>query len=60
MNYLLHQRAKDKMVKSVFDFIGRVTLFGAKALRDAWVPPFEGEYLLTQFYEIGVGSFCSS
>ena len=45
------------MLKSVFDSIGRVTLFGAKAFRDAWVPPFEGEYLLKQFYEIGVGSF---
>ena len=45
------------MLRSVFDSIGRVTLFGAKALRDAWVPPFECEYLLTQFYEIGVGSF---
>ena len=45
------------MLKSVFDSIGRVTLFGAKAFRDAWVPPFEGEYLLMQFYEIGVGSF---
>ena len=45
------------MLKSVFDSIGQVTLFGAKALRDAWVPPFECEYLLTQFYEIGVGSF---
>jgi phospholipid/cholesterol/gamma-HCH transport system permease protein len=45
------------VLRSVFDFIGRVTLFGAKALRDAWVPPFECEYLLTQFYEIGVGSF---
>ena len=44
------------MLTSVFDFIGRVTLFGAKAFRDAWVPPFECEYLLLQFYEIGVGS----
>src|ERR1700727_1426681 len=34
-----------------------MALFGAKALRDAWMPPFEWEYLLTQFYEIGVGSF---
>jgi phospholipid/cholesterol/gamma-HCH transport system permease protein len=41
----------------VFDSIGRVALFGAQALRDAFVPPLEGEYLLTQFYEIGVGSF---
>jgi phospholipid/cholesterol/gamma-HCH transport system permease protein len=45
------------LLKSFFDSIGQVALFGAKALRDAWVPPFEGEYLLMQFYEIGVGSF---
>ncbi len=45
------------MLKSTFDSIGRVTLFGARALRDAWFPPFEGEYLVTQLYEIGVGSF---
>lgn len=45
------------MLESTFDSIGRVTLFGAKALRDAWFPPFEGEYLVTQLYEIGVGSF---
>ena len=44
------------MLRSVFDSIGKVALFGAKAVRDACVPPFEGEYLLTQFYEIGVGS----
>ena len=45
------------MLRSAFDAIGRVTLFGAKALRDAWSPPFEGEYLLIQLYQIGVGSF---
>ena len=45
------------MLKSTFDSIGRVTLFGAKALRDAWSPPFEVGYLVTQLYEIGVGSF---
>jgi phospholipid/cholesterol/gamma-HCH transport system permease protein len=45
------------MLKSIFESIGRVTLFGARALRDAFVPPFEWEYLLKQFYEIGVGSF---
>ncbi|HZW79672.1 MAG TPA: ABC transporter permease [Candidatus Deferrimicrobiaceae bacterium] len=45
------------MLKSAFESIGRVTLFGAKALRDAWLPPFEGAFLLTQLYEIGVGSF---
>ena len=45
------------MLKSTFDSIGRVTIFGAKALRDVWSPPFEVEYLVTQLYEIGVGSF---
>jgi len=45
------------VLKSTFDSIGRVTIFGAKALRDVWSPPFEVEYLITQLYEIGVGSF---
>jgi len=45
------------VLRSAFDAIGRVTLFGAKALRDAWSPPFEGEYLLIQLYQVGVGSF---
>ncbi len=45
------------MLKSLFGSIGQMALFGAKAMRDAWAPPFEGEYLVTQFYEIGVGSF---
>ena len=44
------------MSQSTLDSIGRVTIFGAKALRDAWFPPFEVEYLGTQLYEIGVGS----
>ena len=44
------------MFKSAFEIVGRVTSFGARALRDAWFPPFEGEYLLRQFYEIGVSS----
>jgi len=45
------------VLKSIFDSIGQVTLFGARAIRDAWYPPFECEYLLVQFYEIGAGSF---
>ncbi|MGA2888483.1 MAG: ABC transporter permease [Terracidiphilus sp.] len=45
------------MLKSAFESIGRVTLFGTKALRDAWTRPLEGQYMLWQFYEIGVGSF---
>jgi phospholipid/cholesterol/gamma-HCH transport system permease protein len=45
------------MLKNVFDSIGKISLFGARALRDAWYPPYEVEYLIKQFYEIGVGSF---
>lgn len=45
------------MLRSTFESIGQVTSFGARALRAAWTPPFEGEYLLTQLYEVGVGSF---
>lgn len=45
------------MLRSAFDAIGRVTLFGARALRDVWSPPFEGDFLLLQLYQIGVGSF---
>ena len=45
------------MLKSIFGFIGEVTSFGARALKDVWVPPYEGEYLMKQFYEVGVGSF---
>lgn len=45
------------MLRSAFESIGRVTSFGARALRAALTPPFEGEYLLTQLYEVGVGSF---
>ncbi len=45
------------MFKSAFESIGRVTLFGARTLRDAWTRPLEGQYMLRQFYEIGVSSF---
>jgi phospholipid/cholesterol/gamma-HCH transport system permease protein len=45
------------VLRSAFDAIGRVTLFGARALRDVWSPPFEGDFLLNQLYQIGVGSF---
>ena len=36
-------RGQNHMLKATFDSIGRITLFGAKALRDAWFPPFEME-----------------
>jgi phospholipid/cholesterol/gamma-HCH transport system permease protein len=39
-----------------FEFIGRLTLFGLKALRDAFRPPFEFEYFLKQVWEIGWNS----
>ncbi len=45
------------MVKSALESIGRVTSFGTRALRDAWTPPFEWQYLLWQLCEVGVGSF---
>lgn len=45
------------MLTSAFESIGRVTSFGARALRDAWTPPYEGEYLLWQLREVGVSSF---
>ena len=41
---------------ALFEFIGQVTLFGLRALRDMFRPPLEMEYLLKQFYDIGVGS----
>jgi phospholipid/cholesterol/gamma-HCH transport system permease protein len=33
-----------------------MTLFGLRAIRDAFRPPFELRYLVQQLYEIGVGS----
>ena len=44
------------MVSWFFNFLGEVTLFGLKAVRDVMRPPIEWEYLLKQFYDIGVGS----
>ncbi len=44
------------MLTSSFDFVGKVTMFGLRAVRDAFRPPFEAEYLMKQMYEIGVGS----
>src|ERR1700721_3442920 len=39
-----------------FEFIGRLTLFGLKAMRAAFGPPFEFEYFLKQVLEIGWNS----
>ena len=43
-------------MRRFFDFLGEVTLFGLAAIRDFFRSPFEGEYLMKQFYEVGVGS----
>lgn len=40
----------------LFEQIGSVTLFGLKAIRDVFRPPFEFEYLMLQLQEIGIGS----
>lgn len=44
------------MLRFFFEFVGRVTLFGLRAIRDAFRPPYEGQYLLKQFQNIGVAS----
>ncbi len=44
------------MFRTFFDFVGQVSIFGLKAVRDTFRPPFEWEYLLKQFEEIGVES----
>lgn len=44
------------MLTLFFEFLGRVTLFGLRAVRDLFRPPFEVEYGMKQMYEIGVGS----
>lgn len=44
------------MLTRFFEFLGDVTLFGFKAVRAAFRPPFEIEYLMKQFYEIGIDS----
>ena len=41
---------------SLFGRIGEITLFGLKAVRDTFRPPFEINYLLRQIQEIGIGS----
>ncbi len=42
-----HPEARRNDHMAFFEFIGRLTLFGAKALRDIFRPPFEFEYFLT-------------
>ncbi len=44
------------MFRKFFDFVGAVAIFGFKAIRDSFRPPFEFEMLLKQFFDIGVAS----
>ena len=44
------------MLRRLFDFMGAVAIFGFKAVRDAFRPPFEFEMLMKQFFDIGIGS----
>ncbi len=44
------------MLRKFFEFIGQVAVFGIKAIRDTFRPPFEFEYLLKQFFDIGIAS----
>lgn len=44
------------MIGLVFEFLGGVTVFGLRALRDVLRPPLELDYLMKQLYDVGVGS----
>ncbi len=44
------------MLTVFFEFVGRVAMFGLRAIRDLFRPPFEGEMLMHQFQDIGVAS----
>lgn len=44
------------MLKRFFEFVGQVVLFGFRAARDAFRPPYEWDYLLNQFMDVGIGS----
>ncbi len=41
------------VVASLFAWVGEVSLFGARAVRDAFRPPFELDEVARQLYEIG-------
>ena len=43
-------------MKRFFEFVGQVFLFGLRAARDVLRPPLEGQYLMRQLQDIGVGS----
>lgn len=40
-------------ITALFQWIGDLTLFGVRAIRDAFHSPFEGREILRQLYEIG-------
>jgi len=42
-----------EVMKNFFTFIGEVSHFGLKGLVDAFRPPFEWEFFVIQFEEIG-------
>lgn len=44
------------MIRQGFEFLGGVTLFGLRAIRDVLRPPLELDYMAKQLYDIGVGS----
>ena len=44
------------MIRRSFGFLGGVTLFGLRAIRDVLRPPLELDYMAKQLYDIGVGS----
>ena len=44
------------MISRFFEFLGAVTMFGLRAIRDVLRPPLEIHYLLKQLYDVGVGS----
>ncbi len=44
------------MIRRLFEFLGAVSLFGLRVFRDVLRPPLELDYLMKQFYDVGVGS----
>lgn len=46
-------RSLGNHLKSVFEWFGGVSLFGLRAIRDAFRPPFEIDEIVTQAYQAG-------
>ena len=44
------------MIRRFFEFLGAVTAFGLRAVRDVFRPPLELDYLMKQLFDVGVGS----